>query len=123
MITDTLKQVLADESIVAIVTGSEDGPHVVNTWNSYVTVTPEEYFLIPVSRMNKTEDNLKKDNRVLLTIGSRNVQGLRYIGTGFLIEGTAPIESSGRYFGQMKKRFEWMLAVLIVKAEKITQTL
>ena len=123
MISETFKQVLADECIVAIVTRSESGPHVVNTWNSYVTITSDGSLLIPVSRMHKTEKNLDNDNRVLLTIGSRNVPGLRYVGTGFLVEGTAALETQDEHFERMKARFDWMRAVMVVKPETITQTL
>ena len=123
MIPETLQKVLADESIVAIVTRGKDGPHVVNTWNSYITLTPEDFFMIPVGRMKKTEENIKQDKRVLMTIGSRNVQGLKYVGTGFLITGTAAFEDNGERFSQMKACFPWMRAVLVIKAETITQTL
>lgn len=123
MIPETLLKVLEDEGIVAIATKGGDFPHLVNTWNSYVTITDEGWLLIPASRMNVTENNVQKDSRILLTIGSRNVQGLRYMGTGFLIEGNAQFEDCGERFERMKKRFDWMRAVLLVKPEKITQTL
>lgn len=123
MIPQTLYEVLKDEGVVAIVTKGEDFPHVANTWNSYVTTTEEGFLLLPMGNMRATEENLKRDSRVLLTIGSRNVQGLRYLGTGFRIEGTAEVAVSGERFDLMKKRFEWMRAVLIVKPGKITQTL
>lgn len=42
----------------------------------------------PVDGMNKTESNLEKSNKVLVTIGSREVEGMRSMGTGFLINGT-----------------------------------
>ncbi|HNU79713.1 MAG TPA: hypothetical protein PKG58_03105 [Bacillota bacterium] len=34
--------------------------HVVNTWNSYIKITEEGNLLIPIGRMNTTEDNLKE---------------------------------------------------------------
>lgn len=123
MIPETLLEILKDECIVAIVTQGEGGPHVVNTWNSYVTVTKEGWLLIPASRMHVTQHNLQRDHRVLLTIGSRNVQGLRYVGTGYLITGTAGFEECGERFDLMKARFGWMRAVLVIKPETFEQTL
>lgn len=123
MITDTLKAVLQDEGIVAIVTQGKDAPHVVNTWNSYITLTKEGHLFIPVGGMQATEENLHANNHISITIGSRNVQGLHYMGTGFLIEGTALIEKDGNPFQQIKEKFEWARAVLVIKPDKITQTL
>ncbi|GJQ49778.1 FMN-binding protein-like protein [Candidatus Kuenenia stuttgartiensis] len=48
MISDKMMQLLKCEGIVAIVTMGGDGPHVVNTWNSYIDVTLDGYLLLPV---------------------------------------------------------------------------
>jgi hypothetical protein len=73
--------------------------------------------------MNETEANLRRNSRVLVTIGSREVHGLRGQGTGFLINGTAAILYEGKAFDSMKGRFPWARAVIEITPESITQTL
>ena len=63
MITNTVRECLKDEGIVSIVTNGVEFPHVVNTWNSYVIITSNDEFLIPVGRMAQTEENLKTCER------------------------------------------------------------
>lgn len=108
---------------VAIVTQGVDGPHVVNTWNSYVDVTSEGRMLIPVGSMNKTEKNVESNPSVKLTIGSREVQGLNYKGAGFLISGTARFANEGTIFNLIKAKFPWARAVLEITIDKAVQTL
>jgi predicted pyridoxine 5'-phosphate oxidase superfamily flavin-nucleotide-binding protein len=123
MIPETLQEIMRGEGIAAIATQGKDGPHLVNTWHSYITVNDEGHFLIPAAWYRKTEENLKSDPRVLMTMGSRNVQGLQYVGTGYLITGTAEIAYSGPDVDLMKQRFDWLRAVLIIKPETFEQTL
>jgi hypothetical protein len=39
-IPEKLREVLKKDGVVAIATLGQDGPHMVNTWNSYVRLTP-----------------------------------------------------------------------------------
>ncbi|MDT3700987.1 MAG: pyridoxamine 5'-phosphate oxidase family protein [Thermincola sp.] len=125
MLNEKLLEVLAHpaDGEVAIVTQGEEGAHVVNTWNSYIHVTEDDRLLIPSAGMNKTEKNIEGDNRVKLTIGSREVQGNMYKGTGFLITGTAKFLKEGADFDMTKKRFEWIRAVLEITVNTAQQTL
>ena len=125
MLNEKLLEVLSHpvDNIVAVVTQGDDGPHVVNTWNSFVNITPGDKLLIPVGGMNKTEKNLARDNRVKLTIGNREVQGKMYNGTGFLITGTAGFIKEGSDFDMMKDKFPWIRTVLEVTINKVDQTL
>jgi hypothetical protein len=95
----------------------------VNTWNSYVQISSDGHLLAPVGRMNRTEKNVSEDNAVLLTLGSREVEGQFGPGTGFLITGTAEFLSAGGDFDLIKSRFPWARAALKVGIESITQTL
>ena len=70
-----LQEVLKKDGVVAIATLGEDGPHLVNTWNSYVRLTPDGRLLIPAGYMNQTEANVAFNPEVLITAGSR--QGAR----------------------------------------------
>jgi hypothetical protein len=123
MIPEVLRQVLKHDGVVAIATVGEDGPHMVNTWNSYVIVTEDERLLIPAGYMNRTEANVAFDDRVLLTAGSVKVKGLQGAGTGFLVKGRASFVSSGPDFDVVKARFAWARATLAVKVESATQTI
>ncbi len=123
MIPEQLLEVLKHEGVVAIATQGENGPHLVNTWNSYIQTTPDNTFLIPAGYMNKTEKNITRDNHVLVTVGTREVQGLHGPGTGFLIEGTATFNESGPAFDSVKHRFPWARAALEIKIDLATQTL
>src|ERR1035437_3384956 len=114
MLNEKLLEVLSHPSDgeVAIVTQGIDGPHVVNTWNSYINITPDGRMLIPAGRMNATEKNVEASPLVRLTVGNREVQGLNYKGTGFLITGTAKFVKNGPEFNMMKEKFSWVRAVL-----------
>ena len=48
MIPDKMLQVLKCEGVVAVVTMGDNIPHVVNTWNSYLSITQDDQLLIPV---------------------------------------------------------------------------
>jgi hypothetical protein len=123
MIPEKFKEVLRHEGVVAIATLGQDGPHMVNTWNSYLQVTNTERILIPVGYMRRTEANIAYNDQVLITLGSREVTGNIGAGTGFLIKGTASIEASGSDFDATRARFPWARAVMAVTANSIEQTL
>lgn len=122
-IPEKLHEVLKHEGVVAIVTQGNEDPHVVNTWNSYISVTEQGHLLIPAGGMKVTEANITQNSRVLVTMGSREVQGFHSKGTGFLIKGTANFLTSGADFILMKKKFPWCRAVLQVNPTTIEQTL
>ncbi|WFA09405.1 pyridoxamine 5'-phosphate oxidase family protein [Tissierella sp. Yu-01] len=125
MLNEKLLEVLRHpaDGEVAIVTQGIDGPHVVNTWNSYIHVSQDDKLLIPVGGMNKTEENIDRDNRVKLTIGSREVQGKNYKGTGFLIIGTAQFLKNGPDFDLISEKFPWSRATLLITINSVENTL
>ena len=122
MIPKKMLEVLKHEGVIAIVTQGEKEPHMVNTWNSYVKIIGED-ILIPAGRMNITEKNIKGNNKVLMTLGSREVKGFHSMGTGFLISGTGEFLYEGEYYNIMKEGFPWMRAVLKIRSNEIIQTL
>ena len=67
---EKIKSILKYEGIFSVVAKGEDFPHIVNTWNSYVIFKNGEFF-VPVAGMNKMEELLNKDNRVI-TFGEPN---------------------------------------------------
>ena len=123
MIPEKLLEVLKQDGVVAIATLGEDGPHMVNTWNSYVRITDDGRLLIPAGYMHHTEANIATNSNVLITLGSSKVAGKNGPGTGFLIKGTAAFIFSGPDFDATKKRFAWARAALAVTILSVTQTL
>lgn len=123
MIPEKLLEVLKQDGVVAIATLGAEGPHLVNTWNSYIRVTDDGRLLIPAGYMQHTEANLALNNNVLLTLGSSKVAGKLGPGTGFLIKGTAAFITSGPDFEVIKAKFSWARATLAVTIASATQTL
>ncbi|WP_243367907.1 pyridoxamine 5'-phosphate oxidase family protein [Fundidesulfovibrio soli] len=121
-ILEILREVMKNEGVVAIATLGDDGPHMVNTWNSYLQLFDNERLVIPVGGMNKTQANVAANDRVLLTLGSRKVKGRNGPGTGFLVKGTAKFVTDGHDFEAVTK-FKWARAALVVTVAEIEQTL
>ena len=122
-IPETLLEVLKKDGVVAIATLGSDGPHMVNTWNSYIRVSEEGRLLMPAGYFHKTEANIAVNNQVLVTLGSSKVQGLHGPGTGFLIKGTATFLKEGPEYDAMKSTFGWARAALSITVDSATQTL
>lgn len=123
MIPEKLLEVLKHDGVVAIATMGQDGPHMVNTWNSYIQITDDERLLIPAGYMHLTEANIAFNDKVLITLGSSKVAGKIGPGTGFLVKGTAAFVSAGPDFDVVKSRFPWARAALAVTIASATQTL
>jgi len=118
-----LLDVLKKDGVVAIATLGPDGPHMVNTWNSYIQVAEDGRLLIPAGYFHRTEANIACNDQVLVTLGSSRVPGLHGPGTGFLIRGTAAFLADGPECEAMRARFAWMRAVLAITVDSATQTL
>ena len=123
MFNETFKNVISREGVVSIVSYADGEAHVVNTWNSYIVLPDENRILIPAAWMNKTEEKITKNSNVLLTLGSREVQGKLGPGTGFLIKGTARFLRSGPDFDLMKSKYSFLTRVLEVTVSSIKQTI
>jgi predicted pyridoxine 5'-phosphate oxidase superfamily flavin-nucleotide-binding protein len=123
MIPEKMLEVMKHDGVVAIATLGQDGPHMVNTWNSYIRITSDGRLLIPAGYMQVTEANIATNNNVLLTLGSSKVPGKNGPGTGFLIKGTAAFMTSGPDFDTIKAKFSWARAALAITILSATQTL
>lgn len=125
MLNEKLLDVLSHpaDGAVSIVTNGDDGPHLVNTWNSYIVVTPDDKLLIPAYGFNKTERNLSVNNDVILSIASREIEGYKAKGTGFIVKGTTRFVKSGGDLDRMKERFSWVRAVLEITVTSAKQML
>jgi hypothetical protein len=123
MLTEKFLEVINHEGVVSIVSWGENEPHIVNTWNSYLNVTSDERILIPAAGMRRTQKNVEQNNKVKVTLGSKEVMGYNYPGTGFLIEGTAKFVESGLEFDMMKEKFSFLSRVLEITVTSAKQTL
>lgn len=122
MLTETFFEVIRHEGVVAIVSCANNEAHVVNTWNTYLHITDDERILLPAWAMRTTEHNITHNSTVLLTVGSKEVQGKMGAGTGFLLKGTARFLSSGSEWEMMKEQFSFMTRVLEITVTSIKQT-
>lgn len=123
-LTEKFHKVIENEGVVSIVSWGKEEPHIANTWNSYLEVTEDERILIPAYGLRKTQKNVEVNNKVKLTLGSRNVLGYKdYQGTGFYIEGTAEYITSGEEYDYMKAKYSFLSRVLEVTVTSIKQTL
>jgi hypothetical protein len=122
MFTETFLEVLKHEGVVSIVTCANNEAHVVNTWNSYIVIKGDK-ILIPAAGMRKTQRNIEQNDHVKITFGSREVEGYRSMGTGFLIEGTARFLESGPEFDMMKQKLSFLNRVLEITVKNAKQTL
>jgi len=123
MFTDKFFDVLKHEGVVSIVTCANNEAHVVNTWNSYLIIVEENKILIPAAAMIKTEENVNTNPKVKLTLGSKEVMGYQYPGTGFLLEGTAKFLKDGDNFKMMKEKCPFLTRTLEVTVTSCKQTL
>ncbi|EHI98789.1 pyridoxamine 5'-phosphate oxidase-related FMN-binding protein [Clostridium sp. DL-VIII] len=123
MINEKLLEVISHEGVVAIVSWNKEEAHVVNTWHSYLNVTEDGRLLIPAAGMRRTQKNVEGNNRVKVTLGSKEVMGYKYMGTGFLIEGTAKFVESGSDFEMMKDKFPFLSRVLEITVVSAKQTI
>ena len=122
-LSEKFLEVLQHEGVVSIVSWGVE-THVANTWNSYLVVTEDERILIPAYGFRKTEENVIVNDKVKLTLGSKDVVGYKdYQGTGFLINGTARYISSGDEYDLMKNKFSFLTRVLEITVETAKQML
>lgn len=123
MFNDRFREIISKEGIVAIVSCSDGEAHVVNTWNSYLVTPDDKRLFIPAWKMRKTEEKTLRNNKVLLTIGTKEVDGRMGAGTGYLLEGTARFIKSGPEFDKMKEKFSFLTRVLEVTVTSMKQTM
>ena len=123
MFDERFMTVVSKEGVVSIVSCSDDEAHVVNTWNSYLAFPGENRILIPVYGMRKTQKKVEKNQNVLLTLGTKEVEGKMGPGTGYLIKGIAKFMKSGPEFDSMKQMFSWANRVLEITVSSVNQTI
>lgn len=116
-------EVTAHEGVVSIMSWGVE-PHLVNTWNSYLVVTDDERILIPAYGFRKTQKNIEVNDKVKISLGSKDVLGYKdYPGTGFVIDGSARYLESGVEYDMMKSKFSFLTRVLEITVDSAKQML
>ena len=125
MLSKKFFEVIQNEGVVSITSwGNGDQPNVRCTWNSYLRITKDERILAPIAGFTSVQGDVSKNDRVMLTLGSREVEGFNnYQGTGFLIEGRAHFTDCGAEFEQMQKEYPFMNKLLEITVESAKQLL
>ncbi|OCL90141.1 FMN-binding protein [Aliarcobacter thereius] len=116
-----IESILNYEGVFSIVAKGNDFPHIVNTWNSFVIFKDNNLF-VPVGEMNKMEEILEKDNRVIVVIGTRELMGLHGMGMGIKIIGKAIISQDIKESEIIKDKYEWARAVMKIEIVEAYQT-
>ena len=123
MFSETFFEVLKHEGVVSVTSWANGGAHVANTWNSYLHITEDNRILIPAAWFNRTQKNVDVQSKVIVTLGSHEVQGKVGMGTGFVVDGTAKFLTEGADFDQMKEKFSFLTRVLEITPEAVRQTI
>jgi hypothetical protein len=123
MFNEKFKEVLNHEGPLSITSWSRQNANVTNTWNSYVRISKNNTLLIPVAGMTSTQADVQINNKVKLTLGTKEVMGTIGMGAGFLVEGTAAFIDKGEDFDFMKSNFPFLNKVLEVTPTMVKQTI
>ncbi len=123
MFSESFLEVLKHEGVVSVTSWANGNVHVANTWNSYLQITDDNRILIPAAWFNKTQKNVDVQNKIIMTLGSHDVQGKMGMGTGFVVDGTANFLTEGSDFDRMKEKFSFLTRVLEIKADSVRQTI
>lgn len=115
-------EVLQHEGPVTMITLKAQPVNVVSTWMSYLKVDPEnELLYAPAAGMRSIENDFQTDQTLLLTFGSKEVEGTVGPGAGFYATGQGSFLASGPIYAEFKQKFPWVRKVLQVKITKIEQ--
>ena len=124
MLNDKFFEVLKHEGVVSIVTWGNEEPNITNTWNSYLQIKDGNRILIPVAGFTRAEKDINVNNKVKVTLGSKEVMGNNnYQGTGFALEGTGNFLTSGEDFDFMREKFPFLTRVFEITVTSAKQLL
>ena len=102
---------------------------VVGTWGNYIRELNigGDRIIIPAGHYEKTEENLKENNKIQLLIASKGVKGSQITnfgpGQGCIIEGEGKIETDGEIVEKVREKFEWARGALIINVKAATTQL
>lgn len=119
------RDLLEHTEVLTLVTQGPDGPHVVGNWGDYARRLgfDDGRIVLPAGRYHKTEENLRRDNRIQVMAGSRAVRGTRSPGQGCVIRGTASVQTEGEAFDRTRAAFPWARGALVIAIESVQMQL
>lgn len=115
------KEVLDKAEWIAIVTCDEDGPHLVGTWGDYIRsigLKDADTLIIPAGHYHKTEENLKKNQKIQILMASKEVKGNYGPGQGCILYGEGKIRTDGEFAQLAKEKFPWARGALVVRIKE-----
>ena len=119
------RDLLEHTEVLTLVTQGPDGPHVVGNWGDYARRLGFDggRIVLPAGHYHKTEENLRRDNRIQLMAASRAVRGSRGPGQGCVIQGTAGVQTEGEVFDRTRAAFPWARGALVIAVESVQMQL
>jgi Pyridoxamine 5'-phosphate oxidase len=120
MLNDAVRSALTVEGPAAFVTTGKDGPHLVATWQSYLEVIGDSTLAFPAGGYIVTEANLKAGSSVQMVVGSKSAPGG---GIGFRLTGTAELQYGNALHEQLKKKYPWCRAAVVMRVTGVEQIL
>lgn len=116
----TVRELLEKVEFFAIVTQGPDGPHLVGNWGDYARRIgiDDERIVLPAGHYERTEENLKRDNRIQLMVASRAVRGSRGPGQGGVLHGKGSVQAEGEFAARAKAVFPWARGALVIDIER-----
>ena len=116
----TTRELLEKAEFVAIVTQGPDGPHLVGNWGDYARRIgiDDARIVLPAGHYERTEENLKRDDRIQLMAASRGVRGSRGPGQGGVIFGKGSVQAEGELAARAKAVFPWARGALVIDIER-----
>lgn len=119
------RELLEHTEFLTIVTEGPDGPHLVGNWGDYLRRLHVEgdRIVLPAGRYEKTEENLRRNNRIQLMVASHAVRGTHSPGQGCVMRGTASLETDGEMADLAKAAFRWARGALVITVESVQMQL
>lgn len=119
------RDLLEHTEFVTIVTAGPDGPHVVGNWGDYARRIgiDENRIVFPAGHYEKTEENLRRNDRIQLMVASRAVRGSRGPGQGGVITGKGSVQTEGELAARAKAVFPWARGALVIEVESCAMQL
>ncbi|MFC4651979.1 FMN-binding protein [Lactococcus nasutitermitis] len=125
MLSHKFLEALEYEGAVSLTSwGEMTDPHVTGTWISRLYVTEDERVLAPAIGMYMLENDIALNDKVLMLIGVREVEGHNgYHGIGFKLTSKATLISTGKEFDMMKEKYPTLRKVLVLTPIDLEQLL
>ncbi len=120
MINEAVRAVLSQEGSATFVTNGPAGPHLVATWQSFLTLLDDQTLAFPAGGYRQTESNLLQGSPVQMVVGSRLPSGTA---AGYRLTGTAALESGTPVHAQLQERFPWCRSAVVMRVTQVDKLL